>query len=130
MCPELVLSDPQIAIMVTRNHRDPVGSAQIPQPCGRQDELGRQAEIDQIAGDHDVVGRACLEVALQRRQDLDPMNVLLARAPGQIAKEALAQKVARGERRQRSDMEVRKVGQSKRAEGRSHEPSPNSGAPA
>ena len=62
----------------------------------RLDELGRQRDVDQVAGDRDVVGRLGAQVLHQRVEHLAPVHPVAAPLPGEVAQHALVHQRARG----------------------------------
>ena len=66
-----------------------LGLAELAQPGRGLHELGRQRDVDEVAGDRDVVGRLLVQVGDQRVQHLAAMHAVAAPLPGQIAEHPL-----------------------------------------
>ena len=81
----LLWRDGHIGVVIARHHRHPVRRPQSLQPVGRLGELVRQSEIDQVAGHRDVVGRGCLDIRNQGRQNRRIVDLGSFVSAGEIA---------------------------------------------
>ena len=100
-----------IGVVVAGNDRDGIGRAQLAQPARGLHELGRQRDVDQIAGDRDMVRRLGAHVLDQRVQHLAAMDAIAAALPGQVAEHPLVHQRPRRDARHRAQMQVRQMGE-------------------
>ncbi len=87
------------------------------QPFGGAHEFLRQPEIDEIAGDGDVVRLLLDDVAGDEIEDLAPVHVFPPAMPIDVADHALAQQLAALGARHRAQMDVGKMGEFEHGEG-------------
>jgi len=87
------------------------------QPVGGAQELLGQAEIDQIAGDRDMVGIPLEKVAGERVEERAPMHQLPPAMPVHIAEDALRQEMAALGPRHRAQVNVGEMGESEHGAG-------------
>ena len=113
----MMLRGANIGIVIAGNHRDPVGWTDALQPCPRRHKLGFERQIDEVAGDRDVVRRLGLHIRNQRVQHVAPVELAAVARPVEIAEHAFAHKFAGPRPRQRRDM---RIGQMRQREGRHH----------
>lgn len=87
------------------------------QPFGGEDELLRQAEIDKVAGDGDVVGLPLDDIAGEHIEDIAAMHELPPAMPIDVAENPLAEEVAPARPRHWAQMDVGKVGEREQGSG-------------
>ena len=100
-----------IGIVIAGNDADAVRRADALQPRLRRREFCFQRQVDQIAGDRDVVRLLRLQVRDQRIEHLAAMEFLPVALPVEIAERAFAREIAQAARRQRRQMRIGQMGQ-------------------
>ena len=103
--------------MIAGNDSDLLRRADAFEPGLRGLELRLQRQIDEIAGDRDVVRPLRLHVGDQRIQHLAAVIFVAVAGPVEIAERALAGEIADTRRRQRRQM---RIGQMRQREGVHH----------
>jgi hypothetical protein len=109
-----------ISVVIAGNDGDPIGFADVSQPRQRWREFRLQREIDQVAGDGDVVGPLRMQVRDQRIEHLAPLIFMASARPVEIAERALARELGHPRRRQGRQM---RIGQMRQRKGR-HQATP------
>jgi hypothetical protein len=105
-----------IGVVIARHKGDPFGIAEGFEPLRGRPVFGPQRQVDQVAGQRDVVRPVRHEVGDQRLEDLRPVDVAPAVLPGMIADEALAPQLGRAHPGQRRKVDVGEVSQREHAE--------------
>ena len=82
-----------IGIVIARHDRDVVRRADTGKPRTRLREFVGQREIDEVAGDRDVVGPLRPDIGNHSVQHIAPVEGLPAALPVQIAERALAREL-------------------------------------
>ena len=98
-------------VVVARHQRDPLRRSETAQPRAGLHELGRQRQIDQIAGDRDVIGLDRMQVAHQGIENGLEVAAPPTQLPGQIAEQALVRQLRPGDGRQLAKVQVGDVGE-------------------
>ena len=89
-----MLRGAHIGVVIAGDDGDMLGRSDTFQPRTGRCEFRLQRDVDEIAGDGDVVGPLRLQVLNQRVQHLAPMNLVPVARPVQIAERAFAGEVA------------------------------------
>ena len=100
-----------ISVVIARNDCDAVRRADALQPFQRRRKLRLQREIDQVAGDRDLIRRLRLDVQHQRIEHVAAMEFPAIARPIEIAERALAGEFAQPQARQRRKMRIGQMGQ-------------------
>jgi hypothetical protein len=108
-----VLGHAHIGVVIAGDHRDPVRCADALQPRPRRRKLRLEREVDEVAGDRDVIRRLRLHVRHQRVEHLAAMDLMAIARPVEIAERALAREIAQPRRGQRRQMRIGQMGQGK-----------------
>ena len=103
-----------IGVVIAGDDRDLLRRADAFQPGRRRRELRLQREIDEIAGDRDVVRLLRLEVGDQRVEHVAAVIFVPVAGPVEIAEPALAGEIAQPRRWQRRKMRVGQMRQRER----------------
>ena len=98
-------------VVVARHQRDPLGRSEAAQPRAGLRELGRQGQIDQIAGDRDVIGRDRMQVAHQGIENGLDVVAPPAQLPREVTEQALVRQLRPGYGRQLAEVQVGDVGE-------------------
>ncbi len=98
-----------IGVVVAGDRGHVARRAEMAQPFRGADELLRQAEIDEVAGDGDLVGLALHDIAGEEVEDLAAMHELAAAMPVHVAEDALRHEVAAARARHRAQVNVGKM---------------------
>src|SRR5437867_1016957 len=102
---------PHIGVVVAGHDGDILRLAKPRKERARGRELGREREIDEIAGDRDVVDGLRLEVGHDAIEYGGAVEVPAPFLPVDVAADPLAHELERRGRRQRREMRVRQVRQ-------------------
>jgi len=102
-----------IGVVVAWNHRDVLWRSQLAQPDRRLDELRRQRDVDQIAGDRDVVRLLLAQIRHQRVEHFAAMDAVAASLPGNVAQDPLVEQGTGADPRHWPQVQVGQVGQAK-----------------
>ena len=102
---------PHIGVVIAGDGGHSARRSEMMQPFRGADEFLGQAEIDEIAGDGDVVGLLLDDVAGDEVEDLAPMHVFPPAMPIDVAEHALAQQLAAPGARHRAQMNVGEMGE-------------------
>jgi hypothetical protein len=95
-----------IGIVIAGNGRDPIRRSDAPQPCQRWRKLGLECEVDEIAGERDVIGDLRLHVRHQRVEHVAAMIFVPVARPVQIAERALSGELGKPGSRQGCQMRI------------------------
>ena len=97
--------------MIAGHDRDALGRADAFQPGPGRFEFGSQRQVDEIAGDRDLIRRLRLHVRQQRVEHVAAMEFVAVAGPVEVAERALAGEIAKPRRRQRRQMRIGQMGQ-------------------
>ena len=100
-----------IGVVIAGDHGDPIRRADALEPRPRGREFCFQREVDEIAGDCDVIRRLRLHVRHKRIEHVAAMEFVAVANPIEIAKGALAGEVAQPRHGQRSQVRIGQVRQ-------------------
>ena len=95
-----------IGVVIAGHQRHVVRRAERVQPRARRRVFRQQPDIDEVAGDRDVVGRLRVQVAHQELDPLGAVDPVPGVPPMQIAEHALVGELAQPRPRQRREMRV------------------------
>ena len=98
-----------IDVVVAGHHRDVSGVAERLQPAARARVFVGQRQIDQIAGDRDVVDAEGFQIAPDRLEDFGAMDVFALALPIDEAEAALVDELRKP--RPRGEMQVGQLGE-------------------
>ncbi len=84
--------------------------SECPQPERGPGELGGQGDVDDIAGDRDVIGAGPHQVTDERVQHFGAVDVHPSKSPGQVPEHTLVEHRRRCGREPRRNVRIRKVG--------------------
>ena len=110
---------PHIGVVIAGDGGDAIGRPEMVQPLRGEDELLRQAEIDEIAGHRDVVRLPLDDIPGQDVEHVAPMHELPPAMPIHIAEHALAHQLAAPRLRHRAQMNVGEMGKGEQGLGQS-----------
>ena len=106
---EAMLRGAHVGIVIAGNDRHPIRWADAFQPLAGRCEFRWQRQIDQIAGDGDVVGLLDVEVRPQQVEQFAAVDGVAIALPVGVAERALADQFVQARRRQRRQMRVREM---------------------
>ena len=98
-----MLGGANIGIVIAGDHRNAIRCTNTFQPGPRRRKLRVQRQVDEVAGDRDLVRRLRLKVRHQRIEHIAPVEFVPIAGPVEIAERALSREIAqplRGHRRQ------------------------------
>jgi hypothetical protein len=108
---------PDIGVVIAGNRRDQVRRADALEPAQCRRKLGLECEIDEVAGDRDVVGDLGPQVRHQHVEHVAAVIFVPVARPVEVAERALAQELA--ELRSGQGRQMR-IGQMRQREGGHH----------
>jgi hypothetical protein len=100
---------PHIGVVIAGDGSDALRRAKVPQPLRGKHEFLGKPEIDEIAGDRDVVGLAPDNILREHVEHVAPMHELPPLMPIHKAEDAFAEEVAAPRPGHRAQMNVGQV---------------------
>ncbi len=102
---------PDVSVVIAGNDGDTVRCADALQPVQRRSKFGFQREVDEVAGDRDLIRLLRLHVRYQRIEHVAAMEFLAIAGPVEIAERAFAGEFGKPRVRQRRKMRIGQVSQ-------------------
>ena len=95
-----------VGIVISRHHAHIGRPPQCFEPPPRMGELGRERDVDEIAGDGDVVRLPAVNVVRNGIERIAPVSAMAAAPPIDVAQQALRGEFPHARPRQRTEMRV------------------------
>ena len=102
-----------IGVVIAGNHRDAIRRTDAFQPGPRRRKLRVQRQVDEVAGDRDLVRRLRLHVRYQRVEHIAPVDLVPVARPVEIAERAFSREIAQPRRGHWRQMRIGQMGQRK-----------------